>query len=84
MIVPGQRLDKETTVQAMNSSPGWDELSIEGAEVLELGPGSAAITYRFRGRRGEAEPYEAEMSSVYERRDGDEWQLVLHQQTPLS
>jgi hypothetical protein len=24
------------------------------------------------------------MSSVYERRDGKTWQLVLHQQTPLA
>jgi hypothetical protein len=82
VIVPSQALDKEATAQAMDSSPGWDELSIEDPRVIELGDGSAVLTYRFRGRRGSDFAYAALMSSAYRRSDG-EWKLVLHQQTPL-
>jgi hypothetical protein len=82
VIVPGQALDKDATVQAIEASPGWDELTIDDARLLETGEGGAALTYRFSGRRGTDFSYEALMTSVYARR-GDEWKLVLHQQTPL-
>jgi hypothetical protein len=51
--------------------------------VLELGDAVAVLNYRFSGRRGEDFSYSALMSSIYERREGETWQLVLHQQTPL-
>ena len=83
VIVPGQALDKDATVQAIAASPGWDEVAIDDARLLELGEGGAALTYRFSGRRGADFSYVALMTSVYARRDDDEWKLVLHQQTPL-
>lgn len=82
VIVPGQALDKDATVQALDASPGWDEVTIDEARLLEMGEGCAALTYRFGGRRGVDSSYVALMTSVYARR-GDEWKLVLHQQTPL-
>jgi hypothetical protein len=84
VIVPGQALTKDTTAAAMDDSPGWDEFTISDERVLELAGAAALLTYRFSGRRGEGFSYSALMSSVYERRDGDTWQLVLHQQTPLA
>jgi hypothetical protein len=82
VIVPGQLLDKDATVQAIEASPGWDEVTIEDSQLVALSGTSAALSYRFSGRRGADFSYEALMSSVYVRRD-DGWKLALHQQTPL-
>lgn len=82
VIVPGAAMDKETTVAAMEESEGWDEFSLDSPRLLELGDGAAALTYTFRGRRGDSE-YEAVLTSVYV--DGpDGPRLALHQQTVLS
>jgi Domain of unknown function (DUF4440) len=81
VIVPGQTLDKAATVTAMDASPGWEEFSIEGERVLPVGDGTALLTYRFHGRRGASE-YEAVLSSAYVR-EGDDWKLAFHQQTPV-
>jgi hypothetical protein len=83
VIVPGQALTKDATAAAMDDSPGWDESRISDERVLELGDAVAVLNYRFSGRRGEDFSYSALMSSIYERREGETWQLVLHQQTPL-
>lgn len=82
IVVPGMVLDRDACIAAMDQSPGWDETDIADARVVELGPDAAALTYRWRSRRGDA-TYEAAMSSVYVRREG-RWQLALHQQTPDS
>jgi Domain of unknown function (DUF4440) len=83
VIVPGQALDKEETIQAMEASPGWDEYSIEAPVLREVGTGVAILSYRFRGRRGDDILYEALMSSTYTCGDDGKWRLLLHQQTPL-
>jgi ketosteroid isomerase-like protein len=81
VVIPGETLDKPATVEAMDSSPGWDEVSIGEETVRELGPDAALLTYLFRGRRGQAH-YAARSSSAYVR-DGDgRWKLAVHQQTP--
>jgi hypothetical protein len=82
VIIPGQALSKDDTVAAMDQSPGWDEFSINEPRVLEVGDDGAVLTYRFAGRRGDDETYEALMSSAYSKGNGA-WKLVLHQQTPL-
>jgi hypothetical protein len=83
VIVPARALDKRETVEAMEQSPGWDEFEISGPQVRELGDGGAVLSYRFRGRRDDDQPYLALMSSAYTKEDGA-WKLVLHQQTALS
>jgi hypothetical protein len=81
VVIPGDTLDKPATVEAMDSSPGWDEVSIGEETVRELGTDAALLTYLFQGRRGEAH-YAARLSSAYVR-DGDGgWKLAFHQQTP--
>jgi hypothetical protein len=82
VIVPGDLLDREDTVAAMDASPGWDEFTIEDERLLALAADAAVLTYRFRARRGEIS-YEAVLSSAYGRRPDGSWDLVLHQQTPV-
>ena len=82
VVVPGAAIDKEKCAFAIDASPGWDEFDITDAQTIELTPESVVLSYRWSSRRGD-ETYEALMSSVYVRRDG-EWKLALHQQTPVT
>jgi hypothetical protein len=84
VLLPGiGALDRETCAAAVDADPGppWGDITITEPRLLTLGEDAAAIAYRFASARG-ATPYVALMSSVYVR-DGDGWQLALHQQTPL-
>ncbi len=81
VIVPGQALTLEETAAAMDVSPGWDTFALDDPRVLPLGETAALLIYRFTGHRGE-DTYSALMTSAYVSA-GDEWRLVLHQQTPL-
>jgi hypothetical protein len=81
VVVPGDVLDRAATIEAMDASPGWDEVSIGKETVRELGPDAVLLTYRFRGRRGQ-DHYAATLSSAYVRDGEGCWKLVFHQQTP--
>ena len=84
VLLPGMGLlDREACAAAVDSDPGpgWGAIDISDTRLVELGPDSAAIAYRFSGERG-ASRYVALMTSVYVRRAG-EWKLALHQQTPV-
>ena len=83
VVVPGAAIDREQTAFAIDSTPGWDEFEITDERVVELGEGTALISYRWSSRRGD-ETYEALMSSVYVRQQDGEWKLALHQQTPVN
>ncbi len=81
VVIPGYTLDRAATVEAMDASPGWDEVSIGEEEVRELGPDVALLTYLFRGRRGQ-DHYAATLSSAYVKDGEGCWKLAFHQQTP--
>jgi hypothetical protein len=81
VVVPGECLDRAATVEAMDASEGWDEVSIAEETVRELGPDVALLTYLFRGRRGQ-DHYAATLSSAYVRDGEGRWKLAFHQQTP--
>jgi uncharacterized protein (TIGR02246 family) len=82
VVVPGMALDKDACVAAIEEADGWDDVVMDDVRLTTPADDVAAVTYRFSGRRGEAAPYVALMSSVYVVRDG-RWRLALHQQTPL-
>lgn len=82
VVVPGIVLDREATIEAIASNPGWDAATMDDATTLRLTDDTAVITYRFDGRRGD-EAYVALLSSVYVSREG-RWLLAFHQQTPLT
>lgn len=81
VVIPGDVLDRAAAIEAMDASPGWDEVSIAEESVRELGPDAALLTYLFRARRGQAH-YAATLSSAYVRDDEGCWKLVFHQRTP--
>jgi hypothetical protein len=77
VIVPGAVLDKSACVAAMDSSPGWDEVTLVEPRLIES-HGCATVVYRFDGVRG-GTTYSATLSSTYQM---PEKKLLLHQQTP--
>lgn len=77
VIVPGMVLDRGTCIDAMNASPGWDEVALDDVRLLESGE-IATVVYTFTGVRGD-DRYRAVLSSTYRLSDG---RLLLHQQTP--
>jgi hypothetical protein len=82
VVVPGQVMNKLQTVQAMDSSAGWDEFSFDEERCTEINDATAVLTYRFSARRGEDFRYQALMGSVYTLSNGS-WKMAFHQQTPL-
>jgi hypothetical protein len=75
-------LDKEQTIEAIAAAGPWDGVDLDDVRTVELSPDTVALVYRATGRRSGQDEYTALVTSVYARRDG-QWQLVLHQQTPL-
>lgn len=82
VVVPGARMTKAQTVDAMNGSPGWDEIMFTEERCIRVADDVALITYRFTGRRGDGFEYVALMSSVYVATE-EGWRMTFHQQTPL-
>jgi hypothetical protein len=83
VVVPGARMSKEQTAQAMDASPGWDEIVFEDTSSVRLTENAVLLTYRFTGRRGDEFVYAALMGSVYVNREGG-WRMAFHQQTPIA
>ena len=66
VVVPGRVLDKSSTVEVMEGSPNWDDLSFANRRLRVLDDDAAIVTYRFTGKRG-YERYDAVLSSTYVR-----------------
>jgi uncharacterized protein (TIGR02246 family) len=82
MVFLGLVLDKAAILEAIAGPPPWSSFELGELRVVEATPDSALVVYRATAERSGEAAYQANMSSVYARRDG-RWRLVLHQQTPI-
>jgi ketosteroid isomerase-like protein len=82
IALPTGLMGKETVVNSQQRTKPWDDFSIKDAHVVDLGDDVASISYRATARRESESEYSAVVTSVYARRNG-EWQLMVHQQTPI-
>ena len=57
--------------------------SVASQDVVRVGEDGALVTYRAVASRAAGAQSDALMTSVYAKRAGS-WQLVLHQQTPVT
>ena len=73
-------LTKAECVAAMDTSPGWDAVELDGPRVVESGS-TATVVYRFVGARSRT-TYRATVASTYTRDVQRGWRLLVHQQTP--
>lgn len=60
----------------------WSDVLLEEHRLLELDDASALVTYKATAVRDNSEPYIVRASSAYVK-DGGEWKLAFHQQTPI-
>jgi Domain of unknown function (DUF4440) len=82
-VFPGWGItDRERVLGAVADADPWQTFTIDDPQVVSLSEDSAAVVYTARAQRAGRPPYVAAMTSVY-RRTGDDWELVVHQQTPL-
>jgi uncharacterized protein (TIGR02246 family) len=80
MVFPGMVMDKATAIETIREVDPWATFAL--SEVRVSGDEHAAlVTYRAKAQRAGQPEYEAVMSSVYVRFDG-QWRLLLHQQSP--
>lgn len=82
-VFPGWGVtDRKRVLGAVESAEPWESHTIDDPQVVSLGADTAALVYTTSANRSGQPPYVAAITSVYRGQDGD-WQLVLHQQTPL-
>jgi hypothetical protein len=78
----GVATDRGRVLRAVESEGPWESFTIDDPRVVTLGAEAAALIYTAKAQRAGEAPYVAAMTTVY-RREGGNWQLVVHQQTPL-
>ena len=82
VIVPGMIIDRATFLEAVAHEKPWASHRIEEPRVVQLTDDSAALVYRVRAQRESQPEFAGLLTSVYVNRAG-QWQLALHQQTPM-
>lgn len=83
VLVNGDILDRVTVAATLDHAPAWDSYEILEPRLVPIGRKAAALLYRARAQRGEEEPFEALMASVYEVIKGEP-RLALYQQTTVT
>jgi hypothetical protein len=82
MLLPGGMvIDDRAEVVASMAGPPWSSFELSDVRVLPLTPVCAVVAYAATATRDDTE-YRALFNSTYVR-EGGEWRLALHQQTPL-
>jgi hypothetical protein len=74
---------REDVLAGVAQADSWETFTIDDPDIVALSDNIAAVVYRTHAQRAGEQPYDAAVTSVYRRRNGS-WELVLHQQTPLS
>lgn len=82
MLLPGGLVidDRRGVVDSMRGEP-WESFELSDERVLPLGGDAAIVSYRAAARRS-GSTYTALFNSTYVR-EGGQWRLVVHQQTPV-
>ena len=82
MVFPSLVMDKQAALSAIRQAEPWSAFDLNDVRVTAMQE-AALIIYVAVGQRTGQPPYKAVMSSVYVRR-GDDWKLLLHQQSPVA
>jgi hypothetical protein len=80
MAFPFGVLDRQQSLDAMETARPWARFEMTEPRVIELGPDSGVVVYGVTAQRAGDEPFTAVISSTFVRRDGD-WKLAFHQQS---
>lgn len=76
-------MSKRDVVEAMSHAEPWKSFEILEPSLIPIDEDVVGLVYEATGQRDDdSDEYNANILSVY-RRVNQEWQLILHQQTPL-
>jgi ketosteroid isomerase-like protein len=76
-------LDRDAVLDSLGDGDRWRTLDVHDERVLKVDDDVVQVVYEADAERAaDGSAYRALASSTY-RRDGDDWLLVSHQQTPL-
>jgi hypothetical protein len=76
-------MDKAAVIEAMGPAEPWDSFEIQEPSLVSISDGVVGLVYQAGGQRtAQSDEYRARILSVYRETDRD-WELILHQQTPL-
>jgi hypothetical protein len=83
MIFPGGMLvrGKNQILETMDVQP-WQWYELEDQQVIALSANTYAVVYKATAKRTGQRVYEALISSIYVFNES-QWELVLHQQSPI-
>ena len=81
MVFPFGVLEREAALDAMRSAPPWSKYDITDSRVVNAGDYTAVLIYKVTARRTGEPTFTAWVNSTYVKH-GNEWKLVLHQQSP--
>lgn len=80
---PANLVSGEEAMAAVAATPRWTDVDFEERLVSRPEEGLIVVAYRVVARRGD-QSYRAQCSSTIRRRAHEDWQVVQHQQTPLT
>lgn len=82
VFAPMGIMQRDSILKSLRNAPRWSSVNFaEQAEILS--EHVAMLAYRAEASREDAEPYYALCTSTYIR-EGGEWHLAQHQQTPAT
>jgi len=78
---PARILTREPILQSLSAAPRWREVTFRDQLVLMTNESTALLVYSASAVRESEKPYTTLASRLY-RRQGGQWKLLFHQQTP--
>ena len=82
VAAPPYIMTGEEAVAAVSNTPRWDSVVFSETRVSRPQDGLIVIAYRVMAEKSGADAYAARCTSTYLRREGGDWAVVQHQQTP--
>ena len=79
---PAGILQGEAIVDGLDATPRWRSVVMSDRVFRQRG-NTALLAYRASAERADEDIYEVLCASTYVQ-DGDDWQLISHQQTPAA
>ena len=81
MAFPFGVVDRAQAPEAMASAPPWSRYGTTGPRVVRLGEDAAVAVYRVSAQREGQPEFDAVVGSTFVRQ-GTDWRLAFHQQSP--
>lgn len=72
----------QQAIDAVSGTPAWDSVAFDDRKVTRPQEGLIVVGYRVRATKGET-VFAAACTSVYRRREHDDWTVVQHAQIAL-